>query len=125
MTDTPQPSQPEHQPDPDHLVEAAGHLSSALNLIDRLGEFFEAEHTWLRSRPSLGGPLDTVGGGPLVLLEEDATQASWEAMVTRRLDYLGFVVPEMYESLIHLAHGLQSVILEIGAIGEVGEGFVP
>jgi hypothetical protein len=74
------------------LESAREHLVMALNVIDGLGEFFEAEHAWLFSE-DVKGQL-----GQRVL---------------RRLDYLGHCVPELYEAQIHLAHALRDILVAL------------
>lgn len=83
------------QPDSDHLLNAAASLRAAYVLIDRLGEFFAAEHAWVFST------------------QEEWTRADWETKVEKVVDGHGFAIPEMFEALIHLAHSVEETLREL------------
>lgn len=84
----------------EYFLKSAASLREAYTLIDRLGEFFQVEHAWLFEGAQMGVPR------PLRVVDE----VDWVAEVNRRLDYVGFAVPEMYEALIHLAHTMENAL---------------
>lgn len=89
------------EPSSEHLIKAAASLSLAYQLIDRLGNFFQAEHALVVNEDgSLAEPLRYVDD-----------QHDWVMEVNARLDYVGFAVPELYETLIQLAHSVEQILI--------------
>ena len=78
----------------ERLERAAEYLGEAFLLIDQLGQFFAVEHAWAKS--------------------ENWVDYEWPEKVNTRIDHIGYVVPEMYETLIHLSHALREMLLEMG-----------
>jgi hypothetical protein len=71
--------------------EARAAIEEANRVLDRITDFIRANHV-------------------VALDDAEAVKVPWAEMLNRKVDYLGWWMPELYETLVHLTKAVEILV---------------